>query len=87
VEKRQNLGPHALPGQEGRPRDVGRVAVGLEHTVRRGAARVHHPLRNAFVIEVRDLFAEVKVFQQGGPAVACLQGVVGVMRRPCAVVR
>ena len=57
------------------------VAVGLEHTVRRGAAGVHHALRDALVVEVGDLLPQVKVFQQRRAASACLQRVIGV-RQP-----
>ena len=54
------------------------VAVGLEHAVRGGAAGVDHPLRDALVIEVRDLLPEVEVLQQRRSARPRLQRVIGV---------
>ena len=39
-------------------------AVGLENAVRRGAAGVHDPLRDALVIEVRDLLPQVEVLEK-----------------------
>ena len=56
----------------------GRVAVGLEHAVRGGAAGVHHALRDALVVEVGDLLPQVEVLQQRRAARARLQRVVGV---------
>jgi hypothetical protein len=40
--------------------------------VRAGAAGVDDPLRDPFMVEVEDLFAQVKVFEQDGPARAGL---------------
>ena len=39
---------------------------------------VHYALGNAFVIEVRDLLAEMKIVHQRGPAAADLQRVIGL---------
>ena len=55
-----------------------RVAVGLEHTVRGGTAGVYHALRDALVVEVGDLLAQVEVFQQRRAASTRLQRVIGV---------
>ena len=43
-----------------------------------GAAGVDDPLRDAFVVEVRDLLAQVVVLQEDGAAAAGLERVVGV---------
>ncbi len=48
-------------------------SVGLEHAVGRRAARVHDALRDALVVEVGDLLAEVEVLQQRRPAVTGLE--------------
>ena len=40
------------------------------------AASVHHALGDAFVIEVEDLLAKMRVLDQGGAARALLQGVL-----------
>ena len=45
------------------------------------AAGVHHPLGNALVVEMEDLFAEVKVFEQRRPAGSGAQGVLIVRYR------
>ena len=37
--------------------------------MRGGPAGVHHPLGDALVIEVGDLFPQVEVLEQGRPAV------------------
>lgn len=39
-------------------------------------AGVHDPLRNALVIKVRDLFAEVEILQQCWSALASLKGIL-----------
>ena len=62
------------------------VAVGPEHAVGGGAARVHHPLRDALVVEVGDLLPEVEVLQQRRPPRPGLQRMVGV-RQPHALRR
>src|ERR1700738_4909709 len=51
-------------GQESGPRQVGQILINSEHAVRRRAACMDDPLGYAFMIEVRDLFAEVKVLNQ-----------------------
>ena len=63
-EPAEHLSLLALLGQEAGLGDRGGGAVGLEHAVRRRAAGVHDPLRDALVIEVRDLLPEVEVLQQ-----------------------
>ena len=68
---------HAL-GEERRPADPLGVAVPHEHAVGAGPARVHDPLGDALVVEVRDLLAEMMVLQQRRPALPRLQRVVGV---------
>ena len=50
----------------------------LEVTVCRRAARVHHALGNALVVEVIDLFAQHEVFEQRGAAQAGLERVLVV---------
>jgi hypothetical protein len=52
--------------------------VDLEVAVRRRAARMHHPLGNALVVEVRDLLAQDEIFEQRGPAHTRLERVVVV---------
>jgi hypothetical protein len=56
-----------------------RGAVADEDAVRAVAPRVHDPLRDAFVVEVRDLLAQVVVLQQGRAALPRLERVVGVV--------
>ena len=43
------------------------------------SARVHHPLGNAFVVEMRDLFTQDEILQQGRAAIACFEGVLIVV--------
>ena len=43
------------------------------------APRVDHALRDALVVEVGDLLAELEIFEEGWPAVACLEGIVVVL--------
>ena len=64
--------------EEAGPGDRLGGAVRGEHAVRAGAAGVHHALRDALVVEVRDLLAEVVVLQQHRAARAGLERVVGV---------
>src|SRR6478609_6880047 len=40
------------------------ISIGPENSVCSGAASVHHPLRDALVIEMRDFLAEVEVLEQ-----------------------
>ena len=56
-----------------------RVVVRFEVAVGARAARVHHALRDALVVEVGDLLADVKVLQQRRSALADGQRVVGVV--------
>jgi hypothetical protein len=49
---------------------------------------MHHPLRDALVVEMGDLLPGVKVLQQRGAALTDRQRIVGVSTRtPCWVVR
>lgn len=67
-------------GQKFRRRVVRQpVVVGLEIAVGAGAARVHHALRDAFMVEVGDLLPGMKVLQQGGTPLADGQRIVGVV--------
>ena len=52
--------------------------VVLEETMRAVAARVNHPLRNALVVEMENLLAEMEVFKNGRPARSDLQRVLVV---------
>ena len=65
-------------GQEAGLGDRPCVAVPDEDAVRPGTARVDHALRDALVVEVGDLLAQVVVLQQRRSALARLQRVVGV---------
>ena len=64
--------------------ELGNRLRALEEAVRRRAARVHDPLGDALVIEVRDLLAKDEVFEQRRAAEARLQRVlvVGDRARP-----
>ena len=53
----------------------------LEVAMRAGAARMHDALRDALVIEMRDLFAQDEVFKQGRPARAALQRILVIRDR------
>jgi len=52
--------------------------VGLEHSVRTRTASVDNAFGDPLVVEVGDLFAEVEVLQERGPALAGFERVVGV---------
>ena len=52
--------------------------VVLEETMRAVAARVNHPLRNPFVVEMENLLAEMEVFKNSRPARSDLQRVLVV---------
>ena len=69
VEKRTNTGVR-LPASAKmrRARELRERLVALEVAVRGRAARVHDALRNALVVEVRDLLAQDEVLEQRGPA-------------------
>jgi hypothetical protein len=74
VEKRTKTGvclPVSWKGAARVSAVVRRVA--LEVAVRAGAARVHDALRDALVIEVRDLLAQHEVLEQRRPAQAGLE--------------
>ena len=58
--------------------DVRQRLVVLEVAVGAEAAGMHHALRDAFVVEVEDLLAEVEILQQGRTARADPQGVLVV---------
>ena len=53
----------------------------LEEAVRTVAARMHDALRDALMIEVEDLLAEMEVFEQSRAARALAQGVLVVSYR------
>ena len=77
-EPAEDLSLLALLSQEAGLGDRGGGAVGLEYAVRRCAAGVHDALRDALVVEVRDLLPQVEVLEQCRSPVACLERVVGV---------
>src|SRR5690606_17297809 len=54
----------------------GERAIGLEVTVRPVPARMHDALGNPLVVEMRDLFAEDEVLEQGGTTHADLERVL-----------
>ncbi len=62
-ERRRHL---AATLEQVRARDVGKRIVSFEKPVRAEAARVHDAFGYSFVIEMKKLFAKVKVFEQGG---------------------
>ncbi|CAJ8857246.1 Uncharacterised protein [Burkholderia pseudomallei] len=72
--------------QERGLRVLGHRFVDAEHAVRGRAARVHDALRNALVIEMRDLLAHDEVFEQRRAARARAQRVL-IVRDAHALVR
>ena len=64
--------------KDGRPRDLVERCITLEIPMSAGAARVYHALRNALVIEVRDLFAQDEVFEKCRTAQAHLERILVV---------
>ena len=78
MENRTKTGVSRSGGQKSGRVDGCRVAEGPEEAVGRGATSVHHPLRDAFVIEVGDLLPEVEILQQRRPALAGLERMIGV---------
>ena len=46
-----------------------------------GTSSMHDPFRNAFVVEMRDLFPKYEVFQKGWAALAALERVLVVGNR------
>ena len=64
-----------------RPRDIGQAVGELEEAVGTVAARMHDALRDALVIEVEDLLAEMEVFEQSRAARADAQRVLVVSYR------
>ena len=62
-------------------RVFGKRFVGLEKAVCTVAARMHHPLGDALMVEVEDLLAEVEVFQERRAARPDLQRVLVVRHR------
>src|SRR3546814_18276691 len=71
-EAHERLGPLAGPLEDVGAGDVGQGFVRLEEAVRAEAASMHHALRNALMVEVEDLLAQVEVLQRGRPAMAAL---------------
>src|SRR5699024_8008043 len=67
----EKVGAGDLPGR----------AVGTEDAMGAGTSSMHHSFRDALVVEVHDLLAQVVVLQQRRPSRTGLQGVVGVSQR------
>lgn len=65
-------------GEEGRLGDTGRRAIAAEDTVGAGAAGVHHPLRDALVVEVHHLLAQMVVLEEDRTPGPRLEGMVRV---------
>ena len=65
--------------------EVGQVLVDLEEAVRRRAARMHHPLGNALMVEMGDLFAQMEIFEQSRAALARFQRVLVVRDRQALI--
>ena len=65
-------------GEHTRATDGGGRTIGLEHTVGRGTTGVDHTLRDALMVEVGDLLAEVVVLHEQGAALTGFQRMVGV---------
>ena len=63
-EAHEDRRPFALLAKRRGDREVRQRFVGLEESVRAAAARVHDALRNAFVIEMRDLLAQDEILEQ-----------------------
>ncbi len=78
-EPDEDLGLDVL-GQEARLGDGRGGAVRLEDAVRAGPAGVHHALRDALVVELHDLLAQVVVLQEDRAAGPGLERVVGVVQ-------
>ena len=78
MEKRVKTARLDVLAQEAGHGDVPGGPVAAEDAVRPGAARVHHALGDALVVEVGDLLAQVVVLQQRRAARARLERVVGV---------
>ena len=55
-----------------------RRAVGLENAVGGCTPGMHDPLGNALMVEVRDLLAQMEVFEERGPSLARLERMVGI---------
>ena len=82
VEKRTNSGRLlACPLEQIGAREVGQRFVVLEIAMRAEAARMHYPLGNAFMIEMKNLLAKMEIFQRGRPARADFQRVLIVGNR------
>ena len=68
-------------GKERGARELPERSGALEEAVRRRAARVHDPLGDTLVVEVRDLLAQDEVFEQRRPAQPRLQRILVVRDR------
>ena len=75
-EPRKDRRLHFGIGQEGSTGNVLHGFVGLKEAVRRRTARMNDPLRDPFVVEMRDLLTQNEVFEQGWPTTASLQRVL-----------
>ena len=65
--------------------EIREILVDLKIAVRRSASRMHDPLRNALVVEMGDLFAEVKILEQSRPTLASFQRILIVAERQALV--
>src|SRR5690349_18734842 len=59
-------------GKQGSARILGKRFVTFEISMRSRSAGVHHTLGYAFMVEMRDLFTQNKIFQQRRSAIARL---------------
>ena len=66
---------------------LGEVFIYLKHAVRRRTARMYHALRNALMVEMRDLLTHQYVFEESGTPDARLQRVLVVADRDALVGR
>ncbi len=57
----------------------GQRSVQLELPESSCTSRMNSSFRNPFMIKVADLLSVVEVFEQGGTAIACMQGFVGLI--------
>ncbi len=70
---------HARLAKDGRTRQVLDRLIETECPVSRRTARMHHTLRDALVIEVHDLLAQMEIIEQSGATLSDPQTVVGVI--------
>jgi len=87
VEKRVNTGVILPAVWNGAARERRYGLIGFEEAVCCRAAGVHDALGDAFVVKVRDLFAQDEVFKQCGAAQPGSQRVLVVAHRHALVCR